>query len=469
MEVSGLAKGTFTLDDSSDERSVSSNYHSDMDVEASNYSLGTARLSIAHRLRSVLGMTSRRRKNGNGAEPATKGDPQAPLPRREPRRFRRTDVVRFATRALIAAPFLVLMLFGVLHIMHAVVGPTRLFWDVEVMDDFLPDWGMPGHVGEGLAKYPTDATRDVIPIRCHSHNDYWRHIPLFDALHWGCTGVEADVWLFDEELYVGHNLASLTPNRTFESLYVNPLVDLLEKMNPHTKFANISGHGVFDVDGSQTLVLLVDFKTNGNELFPVVSRQLEALRSKDYLSYWNGTQLNKRAVTVVGTGNTPFDLVIADTDYRDIFFDAPLDQMWESSGSVAMRDDDNDNDLGFALSELEADVASPGQGKVGTAGQSVDAFNTTNSYYASVSFTHSIGFVWRGHLSSKQMETIRGQIRGAHARGLKVRYWDTPSWPVSVRNHVWHVLMKEGADMLNVDDLHAASVDQWKARVHGWW
>ena len=42
-------------------------------------------------------------------------------------------------------------------------------------------------------------TSDVHPFMCHSHNDYWRREPLYQAIHAGCTGVEADVWLLNEQ------------------------------------------------------------------------------------------------------------------------------------------------------------------------------------------------------------------------------------------------------------------------------
>ena len=85
-------------------------------------------------------------------------------------------------------------------------------------------------------------------------------------------------------------------------------------------------------------------------------------------------------------------------------------------------------------------------------------FNKSTSYYASTSFSSAVGFVWLRHLSPRQMNIIRGQIRGTKRRGLKARNWDTPAWPTALRNHVWHVLMKEGADVLNVDDLKAAAL-----------
>lgn len=76
--------------------------------------------------------------------------------------------------------------------------------------------------------------------------------------------MEADVWLFDEELYVGHSLSSLTPNRTLNSLYINPLLDILEKQNSISQFHPTSDtrpNGVFDTAPSQTLILLIDVST----------------------------------------------------------------------------------------------------------------------------------------------------------------------------------------------------------------
>lgn len=361
-------------------------------------------------------------------------------------------------------PLLTLMSSGILHLLQVLIGSARLFWDFNE-DKFLPDWGKPGSIGEGLVRYPTDATRDVLPINCHSHNDYVRRVPLFDAIHWGCTGVEADVWLFSGELYVGHSTASLTKNRTFRNLYVGPILRLLDTMNQESGFANATANtamrGIFDEDPNQTLVLLVDFKTSGIDTFPIVHDQLEALREKDYLSYWDGERLHKRPVTVVGTGNTPFNLIVAEKQRRDIFFDAPLDKLWEppSTGDPS------------SISTLSQEVKvfqnqNSNQGSVGTENTTIDDFNSSTSYYASVSFMHSVGFVWRGKLSTKQMNIIRGQIQGARRRGLKTRYWDTPSWPINLRNHVWDVLMEEGAHMLNVDDLKGAAVENWKIRTH---
>lgn len=337
------------------------------------------------------------------------------------------------------------------------MGTSRTFWDADAVD-FLPAWGMPGRPGDGLVEYPTDATRNVAPIPCHSHNDYMRRVPLFDALHFGCTGVEADVWLFEEELYVGHNKAALTKNRTLQNLYVNPLVQLLDHMNPTTDYTNSTAHGVFDMDPSQSLVLLVDIKTDGRKTFPYVYRQLETLRSKDYLTYWDGSEVHARAITVVGTGNTPWDMLAADKKHRDIFFDAPLERLRGDHEGVGLP------------KERSSDVQMlPDQGTVGPEIAAFGVFDSSTSYWASASFHHTVGSVWFGRLSYKQKDIVRGHISNAKKLGLKARYWDTPSWPIDLRNYVWAVLVEEGVDVLNVDDLRGAAVGSWKSRVPGLW
>lgn len=120
---------------------------------------------------------------------------------------------------------------GALHILLVLSGKKKLFWDIDEYGKYLPNWSILD-LGEACSSYPTDFTRGVRPIPCNSHNDYERKRPLFDALRWGCTSVEADVWSFEgeEDLFVGHHTASLKRDRTFKSLYVEPIVEILDGM-----------------------------------------------------------------------------------------------------------------------------------------------------------------------------------------------------------------------------------------------
>lgn len=288
---------------------------------------------------------------------------------------------------------------------------------------------------QSVGHWPTDFTADVKPVPCHSHNDYWRKVPLYSAINAGCISVEADVWLFDDDLYVGHTKSSLAANRTLRSLYVDPLKEILGKQNPVTKFqpaVNGTPNGVFDTDPSQTLVLLIDFKTNGTKVWPYVVSQLSPLREKGYLTHFDGKEVVQRPITVVATGNAPFDLVVANATYRDIFFDAPLANL--SGEKKELRSNEDSTEV---------------------------SYDVTNSYYASTSLIDSIGIPWKLELSEEQKELVRKHVRDAHDRGLKARYWEIPTWPRFLRNRLWTQLLHEGVDILNVDDLKSATKKDW--------
>ncbi|GLI74744.1 altered inheritance of mitochondria protein 6 [Penicillium ochrochloron] len=298
-------------------------------------------------------------------------------------------------------------------------------------------------------------THGIIPIACHSHNDYWRRVPLFSALAVGCTSVEADIWLDGDELRVGHTMRTVLPNQSLRSLYIDPILDILEQHNPASNVStsetqssietdDFAPVGIFVTEPNQTLILLIDFKASPELLWPLLIENLQPLRQKGYLTHFNGTTLVQRPITVVATGSAPFNRIQASTTYRDIFYDAPLDKLI-----------------------LEPEPEPEFQSTTNYTSDAEPSYTKYNSYYASVDFHATIGSLPLGRLSQDQLAKIRAQIAAGHDRGLKVRYWGTPGWPVGLRNYVWRVLVREGVDMLNVDDLRAASRVDWRAK--GWW
>lgn len=239
-------------------------------------------------------------------------------------------------------------------------------------------------------------------------------------------------------------------------MYIEPLTRILDLQNHHHDHhhRDIDPHsarherknGVYPLDPTQTVVLLIDFKNDGHALFPLVSRQLAPLRTRGYLSHFNGSATVPGPITVVVTGNAPFELIVANQKYRDIFYDAPLGDMYE---------DENENPSSSSLPPSSSSSASaPGSGTAG--GAAAVGYDPSNSYYASTSFPASVGWLWWfGHITGPQRLRIRGQIRGAHKRELKARYWSSPAWLRVVRDRVWEVLVEEGIDYLNGDDLDA--------------
>lgn len=351
---------------------------------------------------------------------------------------------------------------GTLQFLSLACGIIISFFPDE-LDRVTDRWRQPQSLDStDTAHWPTDISRDIIPVKCHSHNDYWRRVPLYSALEAGCVGVEADVWLFEDELFVGHSISSLTPSRTLRSMYIDPLMTILHRQNPITRFhsdLDEPRNGIFDTEPSQSLILLIDFKTDGEATWDHVFSQLAPLRENDYLTYYNGSDIINGPITIVGTGNTPFYRILSNTTYRDIFFDAPLDQLVDNANRIysGTQSDKRNENAGQGLSGIS-------DGEIGP-----DTFNDTNSFYASVSFKKAVGAPWMLRLTDRQVQTIRSQIRAAHRHGLKVRYWGTPDWPRSLRNQVWRILTREGVDILNVDDLVSATRKDWAPKISDWW
>jgi hypothetical protein len=333
-----------------------------------------------------------------------------------------------------------------------IVGRSSAFSYMTEKHDLVQDWEAPSFGKNGSTIRAEDITRNVIPLKCHSHNDYWRRVPLYQALHYGCASVEADIWLTDNrddsELYVGHSMASLKQEHTLRSMYINPLLEFLDATNQNN--TSNQTKGVFDTAPSQPLVLLVDIKNKPGLSFVALSKHLEPFRVRNYLTYHNGSALVPGRITVVTTGSTPYASILAQPPTkRDIFFDAPLDALTPPIPTSPPSE-------GIPLSS---------ESHHGKTSQSFQDYNTTTSLYASASLRHVLGsllpFFFPWSPTSRQLDRIRSATRAAHARGLQVRWWDTPAWPRS-QSWLWEFLEGEGADVLNVDDLEGVSVwDGW--------
>src|SRR5437762_12180166 len=85
--------------------------------------------------------------------------------------------------------------------------------------------------------------------QAHAHNDYEHKRPLLDALDNGFCSVEADIFLVEHELLVGHARKDLKPERTLQKLYLDPLRE------------RIKANGGKVYSGGPTVFLLIDVKT----------------------------------------------------------------------------------------------------------------------------------------------------------------------------------------------------------------
>ncbi|RMZ74574.1 Altered inheritance of mitochondria 6 [Pyrenophora seminiperda CCB06] len=327
-----------------------------------------------------------------------------------------------------------LIVVGVLIVFGIIAGLVYISLVTALINELAPppnysglqriveNWTEPDNNGAHEVAWQDDFSRDIVPKKCHSHNDYWRSVPLYSALAAGCTSVEADVWLAEDgELLVSHSWKTTTRQRTLRNLYLDPLAWIFTKRNISQASVDKREVGVFDADADASVVLLIDFKNDGYAIWPALLSQLQPLRDRNWLTYYDGKEMYRGPLTIVGTGNTPLELVQSNMTNRFVFFDAPL--LSVSAGNTT--------------------------------------FNSTNSYYASASFKDAIGKMWFNRLSAEQERTLKSQIEMVQETGLQSRYWDTPAWPISLRDRLWFKLTELGVGVLNVDDLVSATKWNW--------
>lgn len=72
-----------------------------------------------------------------------------------------------------------------------------------------------------------DCPRGTLPA--YAHNDYTNTRPLHDALALGYKGVEADVFLIDGELRLGHDRRAAQRGSALEAKYLSPLRSLVAR------------------------------------------------------------------------------------------------------------------------------------------------------------------------------------------------------------------------------------------------
>lgn len=136
-----------------------------------------------------------------------------------------------------------------------------------------------------LALSAQTADRANPTSRAHSHNDYLQAAPFMLAYQNQFGSLEADIHFRNDTLFVAHDAKDMTAERTFDKLYLQPIVTQVHK-----------NEGSIYKDKSRELTLLVDLKTNFTSTLPALARALEPYQ--DML-------VPKGSVKVVVSGNTP--------------------------------------------------------------------------------------------------------------------------------------------------------------------
>jgi hypothetical protein len=232
--------------------------------------------------------------------------------------------------------------------------------------------------------------------QAHAHNDYEHDRPLFDALEHGFTSVEADVWLVDGELLVAHDREDVKAGVTLESLYLDPLTDLV-KGNGRSVYPGWDGE----------FQLLIDIKSGGEATYAAIEEELAEHRA--ILSRYTHGKTKTGPVAAVISGNRPLE-TMQSAEQRFGFYDG-------------------------RASDLES-------------GKSPDLMPLVSNNWTQL-------FTWQGVGPMPEAERARLQeyVATAHEKGFRVRFWATPDQAGPARDAVWAELHDAGVDHINTDDL----------------
>lgn len=122
----------------------------------------------------------------------------------------------------------------------------------------------------------------------HSHNDYYQERPFYTAYDNYFGSIEVDIWEVDGKLYVAHDKEEIEPEKTFESMYLQPVKEVFQKNG---------GRAWSDYGG--TFILLVDLKTSWSSTLDILVEILSG-----YPELFD-PDTNPDAVRVVISGDMP--------------------------------------------------------------------------------------------------------------------------------------------------------------------
>ena len=231
----------------------------------------------------------------------------------------------------------------------------------------------------------------------HSHNDYLRQKPLWEAVPYAFASIEVDIHLVDGALLVGHDGDDLDVTKTLQSLYLDPLRDHVRE---HDDRVYPSPH---------SLVLLIDIKSDAKSTYEALRGVLS--QYSEMLTSYSEASAQPGAIAAIVSGNRPRELMMTEV-VRFATYD----------GRIA---------------DLNAEVPA--------------------NFISLISDNWENHFEWRGlgSLSEGDHLQLAQIVQAAHRRGYRLRFWNTPSPENGSVEDVWSQLLDAGVDLMNIDDLKA--------------
>ena len=202
------------------------------------------------------------------------------------------------------------------------------------------------------------------PVSIHSHNDYDRTVPFYEAYSQHCISIEADVFLQDGEILVAHNRKDVSAERSLRTMYIEPIVKI--------------------------------FRENGGRM-------------------WKGSDDRLQLMIDLKTGESLPGVVALVEEYPDVF-DSPEGVKVVISGS---RPEPEDFDKWPGCIWFDGDFTN---GKLEYTPKQLERVAMI-----STDFRH-FARQWngKGRMIDSELEAVTKAVEAAHAVGKPIRFWDTP-------------------------------------------
>ena len=225
------------------------------------------------------------------------------------------------------------------------------------------------------------------PLKIHSHNDYTRIVPFYEAYAQKIYSIEVDMYYIDDTFYVCHDKKDINPDKTFESLYLKPL-QFLYHVNNGQPWA----------DSSRRLQLMLEIKSNNTDDY------LNALTHKYLQKYPEifDPAHNPNAVRIVITGHVPSPAEFSRYPEYILF--------------------DGDLNLEYTPEQLS---------RVGLFSMNFKSLSSWNG---------------KGSLTLSDKKKVLNAIKKAHDLGKEIRFWGAPD-----NINTWNTFHNLNIDYINTD------------------
>ena len=229
----------------------------------------------------------------------------------------------------------------------------------------------------------------------HAHNDYQSSVPFYMAYAFKADVIECDMHYIEDgsgggAFLVGHDAADLDSTKTFESMYLEPLV---------TAF-RCNGGCAWRDEPERRLTLMVEIKTKNPDAY------VDALHER--LSRYPDVfdpEVNPRAVGILITG-------------------------WEFPAHKEKYPEHYLYD--YQYNGVKWDSVTPDEaGRIGSISMNFGALSRWKG---------------RGEISAEDLAKVQKVIDFAHSLGKSVRFWGAPDC-----EECWLLLASLGADYISTD------------------